>query len=46
MSDLRISVLVSGGGTDLQSIIDAVESGALPRVKICRVIARDRKAHV
>lgn len=39
MSDLRISVLVSGGGTDLQSIIDAIESGALPRVKICQVIA-------
>lgn len=39
MNDMRISVLVSGGGTDLQSIIDAVEDGSLPNVKICQVIA-------
>ena len=39
MKDMRISVLVSGGGTDLQSIIDAIEEGRLPRVRICQVIA-------
>lgn len=39
MEPLRISVLVSGNGTDLQSVIDAVEDGSLPHVKICQVIS-------
>src|SRR3989339_602797 len=30
MKDYKIGVLVSGGGTDLQSIIDACESGQIP----------------
>lgn len=35
---MKIAVFVSGGGTNLQSIIDAVEEGTLSGVKIVRVI--------
>lgn len=35
---LKIAVLVSGGGTDLQSIIDAINSKYLDKVKIEMVI--------
>lgn len=45
MEKLRISVLVSGGGTNLQSIIDAVESGYLQNVKICQVISSNAQAY-
>jgi len=36
---LRIAVLVSGGGTNLQAIIDNIKSGFLEFVKICVVVA-------
>jgi len=39
---LNIAVLVSGGGTNLQSIIDSIENGYLKNVKIKYVIS-DRK---
>ena len=42
---LRVSVLVSGGGTNLQAIIDAVEGGRLPDVKIVSVISSSRNAY-
>ena len=42
---LRVSVLVSGGGTNLQAIIDAVEGGRLPDVKIVSVISSNRNAY-
>ncbi|MGI6722259.1 MAG: phosphoribosylglycinamide formyltransferase [Anaerovoracaceae bacterium] len=45
MNPLRVSVLVSGNGTDLQSIIDAVEDGSLPNVKICQVISSNANAN-
>lgn len=35
----KIAVLVSGGGTDLQSIIDAVSSGYIPNCSIEAVIS-------
>ena len=35
MSGLRMAVLVSGGGTNLQSIIDAVEAGTLSSQIVC-----------
>lgn len=35
----RISVLVSGGGTNLQALIDAQVSGALHSGKICLVVS-------
>ncbi len=41
---LRVSVLVSGGGTNLQAIIDAVENGSLAGVKIVSVISNNRNA--
>lgn len=36
---LNLAVLVSGGGTNLQAIIDAIEAGKLTGVKIVRVIS-------
>ena len=35
---LNVVVLVSGGGTNLQAIIDAVESGQITNTKIAGVI--------
>ncbi len=35
----RIAVLVSGGGTNLQAIIDAIENGIITNGKIVKVIA-------
>lgn len=40
----KIAVLVSGGGSNLQSIIDSVESGYLNNVKIQYVIADKENA--
>ena len=37
MSGLKIGVLVSGGGTNLQSVIDAVENGTLASQIVCVV---------
>jgi phosphoribosylglycinamide formyltransferase-1 len=41
----KIGVLVSGGGTNLQAIIDAVESGHIPDAKISVVISNRRDAY-
>ena len=38
---LRISVLVSGGGTNLQAIIDRIEDGSLKDVQIVQVISNN-----
>ncbi len=35
----RIVVLVSGGGTNLQAVMDRIADGQLPAVRICGVIA-------
>ena len=35
---MKIAVFVSGGGTNLQNIIDAIESGQLPNVQISMVM--------
>lgn len=42
---LNIAVLVSGGGTNLQSIIDSIESGYLKDVKIKYVISDKEGAY-
>ena len=42
---LNVVVLVSGGGTNLQAIIDAVESGAITNTKITGVISNNKKAY-
>ncbi len=41
----KVVVLVSGGGTNLQAIIDKVESGYIPNTKISAVISSSRKAY-
>lgn len=45
MANTRVGVLVSGGGTDLQSIIDAVEKGQLKEVDLACVISSKRDAY-
>lgn len=42
MSGLRLGVLVSGGGTNLQSIIDAVEQGKLDSELVCVVSNKEQ----
>lgn len=41
---LNISVLVSGGGTNLQAVIDAVESGQIQNARIVQVISSNSRA--
>lgn len=41
----KIAVLVSGGGTNLQAIIDAIEGGTLKDVSIVRVISNKEGAY-
>ena len=36
---LRVAVLVSGGGTNLQAIIDAVKDGTITNTELVAVIA-------
>lgn len=43
MSPSRITVLISGNGTNLQALIDACSTAAIPDAQIVRVIS-DRKA--
>lgn len=42
---LNVVVLVSGGGTNLQAIIDAVESGTITNTKIAGVISNNQHAY-
>lgn len=42
---LTISVLVSGGGTNLQAVIDGVENHTIPNARVARVIASNSKAY-
>ncbi|MCR5594660.1 MAG: phosphoribosylglycinamide formyltransferase [Lachnospiraceae bacterium] len=42
---LRITVLVSGGGTNLQAIIDAIRAGIIHDTQIARVISNNPKAY-
>ena len=42
---LNIAVLVSGGGTNLQAIIDSIESGKLDNVRIVKVISNKEGAY-
>ena len=44
-SILRIAVCVSGGGTNLQAIIDGIHQGSIPNVQIVRVISNNRNAY-
>ncbi|WP_029322515.1 phosphoribosylglycinamide formyltransferase [Butyrivibrio sp. AE3004] len=42
---LNIAVLVSGGGTNLQAIIDAVENGTITNTNISMVFSNNRNAY-
>ncbi len=42
---LKTVVCVSGGGTNLQAIIDGIAQGAIRNVQIVRVISNNRKAY-
>ena len=42
---LKIAVCVSGGGTNLQAIIDAVESGSITNTEIKVVISNNKNAY-
>ena len=39
---LKVVVLVSGGGTNLQAILDAVDSGAITNTEIVGVISNNK----
>ncbi|NLL92851.1 MAG: phosphoribosylglycinamide formyltransferase [Clostridiales bacterium] len=41
---LRIGVMVSGGGTNLQAIIDGIEEGAITNTEIAVVISNNKNA--
>lgn len=45
MGKKRIAVLVSGGGTNLQALIDAQVSGVIRSGEICLVISNNRDAY-
>ena len=42
---MKIAVFVSGGGTNLQAIIDKIQSGEIRNVEISEVIASNDKAY-
>ena len=42
---LRIAVMVSGGGTNLQAIIDAVADGKITNTEIATVISNNKNAY-
>ncbi|MDO4415279.1 MAG: phosphoribosylglycinamide formyltransferase [Erysipelotrichaceae bacterium] len=42
---INIAVLVSGGGTNLQALIDAEQAGKIPHGKITLVLASNAKAY-
>ena len=45
MSKAKVAVLVSGGGTNLQAIIDAAKAGKIPHGEIALVIANNAGAY-
>ena len=42
---LRVAVMVSGGGTNLQAIIDAVKDGTITNTELVAVISNNAGAH-
>ena len=41
---IKVAVLVSGGGTNLQAIIDAVNAGKITNAEIALVISNNKNA--
>ncbi len=44
-SKMKIAVLVSGGGTNLQAIIDGINEGKITNTEICLVFSNNPKAY-
>ena len=42
---VRVAILVSGGGTNLQAIIDAKNAGKIPSAELALVVASNEKAY-
>ena len=42
---VKTAVLVSGGGTNLQALIDAAQAGKLPHVELCLVLSNRADAY-
>ena len=42
---VRVAILVSGGGTNLQAIIDAKQAGKIPSAELALVLASNEKAY-
>ena len=42
---LRVAVMVSGGGTNLQAIIDGVKNGTITNTQIAAVISNNAGAY-
>ena len=40
---LRLAVLVSGGGTNLQAILDAIDEGTITNAEVSVVISNNEK---
>lgn len=45
MRKAKVAVLVSGGGTNLQALIDAEKAGNMPSVELALVISNNRSAY-
>jgi phosphoribosylglycinamide formyltransferase-1 len=43
--EIRVAVLVSGNGTNLESILEAQKSGKLPGIKVVLVLSTKREAY-
>jgi len=42
---LRVGVLVSGGGTNLQAVLDAIDSGEIKNAEVKVVISNNKSAY-
>ncbi|MFR8549258.1 MAG: phosphoribosylglycinamide formyltransferase [Lachnospiraceae bacterium] len=42
---LKLAVMVSGGGTNLQAILDAIDSGSIRNARVVKVISNSRTAY-
>ena len=42
---LKVAVLVSGGGTNLQAILDAIDNGTITNAAVSVVISNNRDAY-